>query len=273
MKTITIANHKGGVAKTTTALNLAVLLAHQGSRVLACDLDPQGNLSLALGANLQELEETHRTSHRLMLSDREDYSVYTVSAVRPRLDLLPACLDHDAESMLLSQRVAGELLLKQKLAAAKRVYDFCVIDTPPSLQTPTLNALALSDLVVIPIETSMFALHGISQLLRTIGQVRRIHAPQQIIMALSTLHNARQKLDRDVREQVIAKFGSDFVFNTSIPRLVAVGEATAQLQAVVESQPESPATFAFHKLVAEVISVLVEEGLMNEQEVTRSNKG
>lgn len=271
MKTITIANHKGGVAKTTTALNLAVLLAHQGSRVLAVDLDPQGNLSLALGANLAELENSRRTSHRLMLSDRDDYSIYTQNA-RPRLDLLPSCLDHDAESMLLSQRVAGELLLKQKLAPAKRVYDFCVIDTPPSLQTPTLNALATSDLVIIPIETSMFALHGISQLLRTIGQVRRIHAPQQIIMALSTLHNARQKLDRDVREQVLAKFGEDFVFNTSIPRLVAVGEATAQLQAVVESQPESSATFAFHKLTSEVFSVLIEEGLMDEQEVTRSNK-
>ena len=101
MKTITIANHKGGVAKTTTALNLAVLLANQGSRVLACDLDPQGNLSLALGADLQELEESRLTSHRLMLSDRDDYSTY-VQKKRPRLDVLPSCLDHDAESMLLS---------------------------------------------------------------------------------------------------------------------------------------------------------------------------
>jgi chromosome partitioning protein len=271
MKTITIANHKGGVAKTTTALNLSVILANQGSRVLVCDLDPQGNLSLSLGADLSDLEETRKTSHRLMLSDRDDYSTYMIKA-RPRLDLLPACLDHDAESMLLSQRVAGELLLKQKLAPAKRVYDFCVIDTPPSLQTPTLNALAMSDLVIIPIETSMFALHGISQLLRTIGQVRRIHAPQQVIMALSTLHNARQKLDRDVREHVVGKFGDEFVFNTTIPRLVAVGEATAQLQAVVESQPDSAATFAFHKLVKEVIEVLVDEGLLNEQEITRSNQ-
>lgn len=270
MKTITIANHKGGVAKTTTALNLAVLLSKQGSRVLAVDLDPQGNLSLALGADLQELEESRLTSHRLMLSDRDDYTAFVRDA-RPRLDLLPACLDADAESMLLAQRVAGELLLKQRLAPAKRVYEFCVIDTPPNLQTSTLNALALSDLVIIPIETSLFALHGITQMLRTIGQVRRVHAPQQIIMALSTLHNARQKLDRDVREQVLAKFGSDFVFNTTIPRLVAVGEATAQLQAVVESQPDSQATFAFHKLVSEVFGVLVEEGLMNEQEVPRSN--
>jgi chromosome partitioning protein len=271
MKTIVIANHKGGVAKTTTALNVAVLLALQGSRVLSCDLDPQGNLSLSLGADLQALEESRLTSHRLMLDDRGDYSTYTQN-VRPRLDLLPACLDSDAESMLLSQRVAGELLLKQKLAPAQRVYDFCVMDTPPSLQTPTLNALAMADLVIIPIETSIFALHGISQLLRTIAQVRRIHVPHQLVMALSTLHNARQKLDRDVREQVMARFGSDFVFNTTIPRLVAVGEATAQMQAVVEAQPDSPATFAFRKLVSEAQQVLIDEGLMDEQEVTRSNK-
>jgi chromosome partitioning protein len=174
--------------------------------------------------------------------------------------------------MLLSQRVAGELLLKQKLSPAQPAYDFCVVDTPPSLQTPTLNALAMSDLVIIPIETSMFALHGISQLLKTIAQVRRIHAPQQIIMALSTLHSARQKLDRDVREQVVKTFGEQFVFQTTIPRLVAVGEATAQLQAVVESQTESSATFAFHKLGKEIFNVLIEEGLLNEQEIPRRDK-
>ena len=268
MKTITISNHKGGVAKTTTALNVAVLLAKQGSKVLAVDLDPQGNLSLSLGADLQELEESRLTSHRLMLSDR-DYSAFLQRSVRPRLDLLPACLDADAEGMLLAQRIAGELLLKQRLAPGQRDYDFCVVDTPPNLQTSTLNALAMSDLVVIPIETSLFALHGIRQMLRTIGQVRKVHAPHQIIMALSTLHNVRQKLDKDVREQVLAQFGEDFVFKTTIPRLVAVGEATAQLQAVVEAQPDSQATFAFHKLVKELIDVLVEEGLMNEQEVSR----
>lgn len=99
MKTIVIANHKGGCAKTTTALNLAVVLANQGSRVLAVDLDPQGNLSVACGADLQELESTRCTSHRLMLDARGDIAAYRMRA-RPRLDLIPACLDHDAETLI-----------------------------------------------------------------------------------------------------------------------------------------------------------------------------
>jgi len=112
MKTITISNHKGGVAKTTTALNVAVLLAKQGSRVLAVDLDPQGNLSLSLGADLQELEESRLTSHRLLLSDR-DYSAFLQKAARPRLDLLPACLDADAEGMVNLETVSGDALTVQ----------------------------------------------------------------------------------------------------------------------------------------------------------------
>lgn len=268
MKTIVIANHKGGVAKTTTALNLAVLMAKEGSRVLACDLDPQGNLSLSLGADLQSLESTRLTSHRLMLDEHGDYSNYT-QKVRPRLDLLPACLDADAESMLLGQRVAGELLLKQRLQPAMRNYDFCVVDTPPSLQTPTLNALAVADLVIIPIETSMFALHGISQLLRVIGAVRRVHAPQMILMALSTMHNPRQTLDKEIREQIIAKFSERYVFNTTIPRAVAVGVATARLHGVVETEPESGVAFAFRKLVSEIKQVMTEEGMLSEEEGAR----
>lgn len=255
MKTITIANHKGGCAKTTTALNVAVTLANTGSRVIAVDLDPQGNLSAALGADLTEIEESHYTSHRLMLDERGDYSGYLLQP-RPRLSLLPACLDADAEALLDGQAVSRELLLKQKLAAAQPAFDYCVIDTPPSLRVPTLNALAMADLTVVPIESSMFALLGLTQLLRTIAKVKRIHAPNMTIMALSTLFTARQKLDREVRAKVIEKFTEDGIFQATIPRAVAVGEATASLQAVVDMSSESAATFAFRKLVAEIREVL-----------------
>lgn len=255
MKTIVIANHKGGCAKTTTALNMAVVLSTVGSRVLAVDLDPQGNLSAALGADLEEIEESRHTSHRLMLDERGDFSDYLFPS-RPRLSLLPACLDADAEALLDGQAVSRELLLKQKLAAARPQFDYCVVDTPPSLRVPTLNALAMSDLTIVPIESSMFALLGLSQLLRTIAKVKRVHAPEMAVMALSTLYTARQKLDREIRAKVLEKFTEDGVFQTTIPRAVAVGEATASLQAVVDLTAESAASFAFRKLVAEVREVL-----------------
>ena len=263
MKTIVIANHKGGCAKTTTALNLAAAIATAGSRVLAVDLDPQGNLSASLGADLQELEESHRTSHRLMLDERGDFSDYIIQS-RRRLDLLPACLDADAESLLDGQAVSRELLLKQKLAPAQAAYDYAVVDTPPSLRTPTLNALAMSDLTIVPIESSMFALLGLGQLLRTVAKVRRAHAPDMLVMALSTLYTARQNLDKNIRAKVMEKFTEDFVFRTTIPRAVAIGEATATLQAVVDTNTESPAAFAFRKLVSEIREVLDDEEVRSE---------
>ncbi len=258
MKTIAIANHKGGCAKTTTALNLAVTLANTGSHVMAVDLDPQGNLSASLGVDLQEIEENHHTAHRLMLDERGDFSTYLLK-VRPRLDVIPACLDADAEALLDGQAVSRELLLKQKLAPAQKGYDYCVVDTPPSLRVPTLNALAMSDLTVVPIESSMFALLGLGQLLRTVAKVRKAHSPDMLLMALSTLYTARQNLDKSIRAKVIEKFTEDFVFQTTIPRAVAVGEATATLQAVVETNAESAASFAFRKLAAEIREVLGDE--------------
>ncbi|HEV7859256.1 MAG TPA: ParA family protein [Pyrinomonadaceae bacterium] len=258
MKTIAIANHKGGCAKTTTALNVAVTLANTGSRVLAVDLDPQGNLSASLGVDLQDLEETHRTSHRLMLDERGDFSTYLLN-VRPRMDVLPACLDADAEALLDGQAVSRELLLKQKLVPAQKAFDYCVVDTPPALRVPTLNALAMSDLTIVPIESSMFALLGLGQLLRTVAKVRKAHSPEMFLMALSTLYTARQNLDKNIRAKVIEKFTEDFVFQTTIPRAVSVGEATATLQAVVESNAESAASFAFRKLVSEIREVLGDE--------------
>ena len=258
MKTITLANHKGGCAKTTTALNVAVTLANTGSKVLAVDLDPQGNLSASLGVDLEEIEDSKRTSYRLMLDERGDFSAYLLNA-RPRLDILPACLDADAEALLDGQAVSRELLLKQKLAPAHKAFDYCVIDTPPSLRVPTLNALAMSDLTIVPIESSMFALLGLAQLLRTVGKVRKAHSPEMLLMALSTLYTVRQNLDKNIRAKVIEKFTEDFVFQTTIPRAVAVGEATATLQAVVEINAESAASFAFRKLVTEIREVLGDE--------------
>jgi chromosome partitioning protein len=262
MKTIVLANHKGGCAKTTVAMNVAATLASSGSRVLAIDLDPQGNLSAAFGIDLEELEDTRRTALRLMLDDNADYSEYTAT-VRPRLEIIPCCLDDEAEAVI-SAADSRELLLKEKLEPAQDNYDYCVIDTLPSLGIPTLNALATSDLTIVPIDTGLFALLGIKQLLRKVTRISRKFSPDMQVMALSTKFTARQKLDREVRERVITKFGEDYVLQTTIPRLVAVEESTAMLKSVVEAHPESPAAFAFRKLVKEIREVLGDEEVRSE---------
>lgn len=268
MKTITIANHKGGCAKTTTALNVAVTLASKGARVLAVDLDFQGNLSDSLGCELRELEVSRLTVHRLMLDPHADYSGYT-QTMRPRLDLLPASLDAEVATLLEALGVFRELRLKTKLAPAQKHYDYCVIDTPPALNTSTLNGLVTADLVVVPVETSRYALLGLGQLLSTINEVRQAHAPNQYMMALSTIHTGRQVLDREVRQQVIEQFTEDFVFQTTIPRHVAVAEATATRKAVVELSSSSPATMAFHSLVREIKGILGDDQEQQEQQTSR----
>lgn len=263
MKTIAFANHKGGCAKTTTALNVAVTLAMTGASVLVVDLDPQGNLSAALSADLEELEETRRTTYRLMLDEKADYSFYLLKP-RTRLDLIPNCLDADAETLLGGQPVSRELMLKEKLKPARKAYDYCVVDTPPSLGVPTLNALAVSDLTIVPVDSSMFALLGLKELLRTVAKVRRAHAPEMIVTALSSIYASRQNLDKNIRQRVIEKFTEDFVFHTTIPRAVAVGEATSTMRAVVEANPESASSFAYHKLVAEITEILRDEEVRSE---------
>jgi chromosome partitioning protein len=258
MKTICITNHKGGCAKTTTALNLAVAFASKGKRVLAIDLDVQGNLSAALGADLEELEQTRKTVHRLMLDPAADYSDYLIRS-RPRLDVLPASLDSEVLPALDSQAVSRELRLRDKMLPAQDHYDYCIIDTPPALNVPTLNGLVLADMVVIPVESSLFALLGLTQLLRVVAQVRQAHSPDQFVMALSTIHAARQNLDKKVRASVLERFTEEFVFETVIPRSVSVGEATAGLEAIVEAEPTNPATFAFYKLMSEIRELLGDE--------------
>lgn len=250
MKTIVLANHKGGCAKTTTALNLGIVLAIQGSRVLMVDLDPQGNLSVALGADLQELESTRTTAHRLMLDSRGDIAAYMMRP-RPRLHLIPSCLDHDAETLIEGTPVSRDLLLRNRLSEIKTGYDYCVIDTPPALRAPTLNALATADMTVIPIESSMFALVGLTQLMRMVSAVRRAHSPKMVIMGLSTMHVARQTVDKEVRQQMEAIFKTN-VFDTRVPRAAAVNAATGMGRSVFENDIASPAALAFFNLANEI---------------------
>jgi chromosome partitioning protein len=262
MKTIVFANHKGGCGKTTTAFNLAVVLAAEGASVLAVDLDQQGNLSVAFGADLAELEQTGRTTLRLMLDRQGTYDAYAMN-VRPRLDVIPCCLDYDAESIIEGTHLGRDLLLKKQLDRAQSRYDYCIIDTPPALRPPTLNALATADLVIIPIESSLFALVGLTQLLYMIGRAADEYQPGMVIAALSTMYVETQKADRHIRSQVLGRFKEN-VFQTCIPRSTSIAQGILECRSVYEKNPASAAAYAFHQFAQEV-----KETLHGEAEGTR----
>lgn len=270
MKVIVFSNHKGGVAKTTCAFNTAVALAKKGYNVLGIDVDQQGNFSDSCGIDLEELEQTQRNSLRLMLDDNADFTAFRRetlldNAIRPRFDVIPCSLDDDAETLIAGLSVSRELRLRKKLIPARQSYDFCIIDTPPSLGIVTVNALAIADLTIIPIQPSRYALLGIKQLLRKISQVSTDHAPNMAVMALMTRFVKNQNFDKIVRNQVVDRFTEGLVFATSIPKAVALEEATATKQSIIESDSSSFAAMAFRQFTNELLDVL---GYEQEEETT-----
>jgi chromosome partitioning protein len=255
MKTIVFSNHKGGVAKTTCAFNTAVSLSKKGYRVLGVDLDQQGNFSDSCGIDLEELEQTQKNALRLILTDSSEASDFICNA-RPNFDVIPCSLDDDAETLLAGLNISRELRLRKKLVGLKKNYDFCLIDTPPNLNIATINALAVSDLTVVPILPSRYALLGIKQVLRKISQVQADHAPNMLVMALMTRFIERQQFDKMVREQVIKRFTESLVFSTSIPKAVAIEEASATQESILEIDDTSGAAFAFKRFTKELLEVL-----------------
>jgi chromosome partitioning protein len=255
MKTIVFTNHKGGVAKTTCAFNTGVCLSKKDYRVLGIDLDQQGNFSDSCGVDLEELEISQKNSLRLILHDSTEAKEFLVNA-RPNFDVIPCSLDDDAETLLSGLTISRELRLRKKLITQKKQYDFCIIDTPPNLNIATINALAVSDLTIVPILPSRYALLGIKQVLRKISQVQADHAPNMLVMALMTRFIERQSFDKLVRDQVIKRFTESLVFNTSIPKAVAIEEASATQESIIESDATSGAAFAFVKFTNELLEVL-----------------
>jgi chromosome partitioning protein len=202
-----------------------------------------------------------------MLGQYKDYSEVLIPNVRPRLDLLPSTLDDEADEMLDSRRLGADMLLKDILSPARNHYDYCVIDTPPSLRTPTINGLVVTDLAIIPVEPSFFSLFGVGQVLRKIVAVRGKYQPEMHIFGLSVLHTEKQSLDKQIRDSLIENMGADLVFETKVPRLTAVGQASAAKGVVVEMAPESAASMAFHRLVKEIRVILNDE-----QETAKQNQ-
>ena len=246
---IAIANQKGGVGKTTTAINLSAALALSGKRVLLVDLDPQANSSLTF-LDPKAIEDS---VYELLTEPSLDYEKVIRHSPILGLDILPSRISlAKFESKLLGEFDAP-FRLKDRLDGLNSSYDYVVIDTPPTLGLITVNALVASDYLIIPIQPSYFALEGTDDLLETIDKIKARPNPNlQVLGVVITLHDKRTTLARDIQEQIKQVFG-DKVFSTVISKSVRLEESPAYKETIFTFAPNSSGASEYSSLCDEVI--------------------
>jgi len=248
---LAMCNQKGGVGKTTSAINLGAALAGYGRSVLLVDLDPQGALSAGLGVASHELD---RTVYNLMLEKTTTITDVLVPTGVPGMDLIPANIDLSAAEVQLINEVGREHTLARALRPVLHAYDYVLIDCQPSLGLLTVNALACAHGVIIPLAAEFFSLRGVALLVDTIEKVQeRINPDLQIDGVLVTMFDGRTVHARDVMAMLVQRFGDD-VYDTVITRTVKFPETTVAGEPITSYAPTSAAAESYRALAREVIA-------------------
>ena len=248
-RTIAIANQKGGVGKTTSSVNLSACIAYLGKKVLLIDIDPQGNATSGVGVNKGDVDQC---IYEVLIDDVDVKSTIMETKVE-NLHVVPATISLAGAEIELVSTISREARLKNALEEVKDMYDYIIIDCPPSLGLLTLNSLTASDAIIIPVQCEYYALEGLSQLLSTIRLVQK-HLNHDLMIdgVLLTMLDARTNLGMQVIEEV-KKYFQDKVYKTIIPRNVRLSEAPSHGEPIIIYDPKSRGAEVYLELAKEVI--------------------